>query len=268
MLKGLISDLASKQETFTHIGNSDHETRSSLVVWHDRMLAELHCLASFLWSSHLQKKWASLSKFGFLLWHVVNILCNCEEVTCDRGGLMAKWVMIVITVTKNPNWTVILNKISFTTSDYLRQECARDEDLHHHSDDQLKDEQHDGERTLLSDAPETVANCGLRLQRKEESPRQGLHLHHARSMVGGRVELCRKSRRSCIWACKQITGTFCPFLYKVWLYSHESFFLVHVHVFISKNMTFCIGCKPEDTEFKRKSSQMFNFLYLLVLEMR
>lgn len=83
-----------------------------------------------------------------------------------------------------------------TTSDYLCKEGAGDEDLHHHSDDQLKDKQDNGGRTLLCDASETVANCGLRLQRKEESSGQGLHLHYTWGMVGGGIKLWRKGGRT------------------------------------------------------------------------
>lgn len=72
---------------------------------------------------------------------------------------------------------------------YLCKEGSSDEDLHHHCDDQLKDEQDNGDRTFLSDAPKTITNCGLRLQREEEGSRQGLHFHHTGGVVGGRVKL-------------------------------------------------------------------------------
>lgn len=88
------------------------------------------------------------------------------------------------------------NHFPKTTSDYLRKEGASDEDLHHHGDDQLKDEQDNGDGTLLCDAPETEANCGLRLQREEEGSRQGLHLHYTWSMVGWGVKLWRKRGRT------------------------------------------------------------------------
>lgn len=83
-----------------------------------------------------------------------------------------------------------------TAFNYLCKEGASDKDLHHHGDDQLKDEQDNGDRTLLSYAPETIANCGLGLQRKEKGSCQGLHLHYTWRMVGGGVKLWRKNRRS------------------------------------------------------------------------
>lgn len=72
---------------------------------------------------------------------------------------------------------------------YLCEKGSCDEDLHHHGDDQLKDEQDNGDGTLLRDAPETVADGGLRLQREEEGSCQGLHLHDTRRVVGRGVEL-------------------------------------------------------------------------------
>lgn len=66
---------------------------------------------------------------------------------------------------------------------YLGQEGTSDEDLHQHGDDQLDDEEDDGSWTFLSDAAETIANSCLGLQGEEESPRQGLHLHHTGCVV-------------------------------------------------------------------------------------
>lgn len=83
-----------------------------------------------------------------------------------------------------------------TTSDYLCKKGACDEDLHHHGDNQLKDEQDNGHRTLFCDAPEAVTNCGLRLQRKKEGSRQGLHLHYTWGMVGGGIKLWRTGGRT------------------------------------------------------------------------
>lgn len=77
---------------------------------------------------------------------------------------------------------------------YLCEKGSGDEDLHYHGDDQLKDEQDNGDRTLLRDAPEAVADRGLRLQREEEGSCQGLHLHDTRGVVGWGVELCRSRR--------------------------------------------------------------------------
>lgn len=77
---------------------------------------------------------------------------------------------------------------------YLCEEGSCDEDLHHHGDDQLEDEQDDGDGTLLCDAAETVADGGLRLQREEEGSCQGLHLHDTRGVVGRGVELWRGGR--------------------------------------------------------------------------
>lgn len=76
--------------------------------------------------------------------------------------------------------------------DYLGQEGTSDEDLHQHGDDQLDDEEDDGSRTLLCDAAETIAYSCLGLQGEEESPCQGLHLHHTGRVVGWRVELWRR----------------------------------------------------------------------------
>lgn len=72
---------------------------------------------------------------------------------------------------------------------YLCEEGTGDKYLHDHCDDQLKDKQDNGHRTLLSDAPETVANRSLGLQREEEGSGQGLHFHHARCVIGRGVEL-------------------------------------------------------------------------------
>ena len=85
---------------------------------------------------------------------------------------------------------------SETKFEYLGKESAGDEDLHHHGNDQLTDEQDNGARTLLGDAPETVANCGLRLEREEEGSCKGLHLHYTWSMVGGGVKLWRVGGRT------------------------------------------------------------------------
>lgn len=83
----------------------------------------------------------------------------------------------------------------FKISYYLCEEGAGDEDLHHHRDDQLEDEKDNRYRTLLCDAPEAVANCGLGFQREEEGPCQSLHLHYTRRVVGGGVKLCKNGGR-------------------------------------------------------------------------
>lgn len=66
---------------------------------------------------------------------------------------------------------------------YLGQEGTSDENLHQHGDDKLDDEEDDGSWAFLSDASETITNGCLRFQREEESPRQGLHLHHTGRVV-------------------------------------------------------------------------------------
>lgn len=76
---------------------------------------------------------------------------------------------------------------------YLGQEGTSDEDLHQHGDDELDNEEDDGCGTLLSDATETITNGGLGLQGEEESPRQGLHLHHTGGVVRRGVELWRNT---------------------------------------------------------------------------
>lgn len=157
---------------------------------------------------------------------------------------------------------------SATTSDYLCKESPSDEDLHHHGDDQLKDEQHNGDGTLLGDAPETVANCGLRLQREEEGSCQGLHLHYTWGMVGRRVELWRKNRRSCIWACKQMNQwTFCPCLSVLPGLSHAlstrpDCVLTRLHSHNTsllcldcQNMTFCVNYKTSLLEGNRAAKR-------------
>jgi len=78
----------------------------------------------------------------------------------------------------------------------LGEEGAGDEDLQQHGDDQLDDEQDDGSGTLLGDAAEAVANGRLGLQREQEGPRQRLHLHHTRRVIGRRVELYQRVERS------------------------------------------------------------------------
>lgn len=92
---------------------------------------------------------------------------------------------------------------------YLCEKGSCDEDLQHHGDDQLEDEKDNGNGTLLCDAPETVAYCGLRLQREEEGSCQGLYLHDTRGVVGRRVELWRFKQKkglrnvvSCTFQCK------------------------------------------------------------------
>lgn len=54
---------------------------------------------------------------------------------------------------------------------YLGEEGSGDEDLQHHGDDELQDQEDDGSWTFLCDATEAVANGGLGLQREEERPR-------------------------------------------------------------------------------------------------
>lgn len=78
---------------------------------------------------------------------------------------------------------------------YLCKKGSCDEDLHHHGDDQLEDEQDNGNRTLLGDTPETVANSGLRLQREQEGSCEGLYLHDTWGVVGRRVELWRSGQK-------------------------------------------------------------------------
>lgn len=72
---------------------------------------------------------------------------------------------------------------------HLSEEGPRDEDLHKHGDDKLYDQQDDGGRTLLCNAPEAVANGRLRFQREQEGPGQSLHLHHTGGVVRWRIEL-------------------------------------------------------------------------------
>lgn len=66
---------------------------------------------------------------------------------------------------------------------HLGQEGTSDKDLHQHGDDQLHYEEDDGRWTFFCDAAKTIANGCLRLQREEESPCEGLHLHHTGCVI-------------------------------------------------------------------------------------
>lgn len=80
-------------------------------------------------------------------------------------------------------FTVLLFTAGCFIIGYLGQEGASDEDLHQHGDDQLDDEEDDGSWAFFGDAAKTIANSCLGLQREEEGPRQGLHLHHTGCVV-------------------------------------------------------------------------------------
>ncbi|TNN63841.1 hypothetical protein EYF80_025900 [Liparis tanakae] len=145
------------------------------------MLAELHRLASLLRPSDLGGEMSSavIEAQGEHFSRVLRFTWKCLRNVAPCGFMY-------------PHGSLYLT----VCVGYLGEEGTGDEDLHQHSDDELDDEENDGRRTFLGDAAETVTDGGLGLQGEEESPRQGLHLHHTGSPCTRAMRYHRTPKRN------------------------------------------------------------------------